>query len=283
MLRHCRLVLALSALGLSACQVLDTPDRPKVTLQGGPFEHAGFVNAAYTRPGRGGTLHVYIEGDGRPWLSRTRISADPTPLRALALELMDADPAPSLYLGRPCHFGGAGRPPCEPRHWTVGRYSPAVVGSMATALADGARGFDEVVLIGYSGGGALAVLVAAVTDVHVAGLVTLAANLDTEAWSRHHGYHPLTESQNPREHLRALADVPQLHLFGSADRECPPTLFVPLLESFGIPAVTVPGFDHRCCWTEAWPAVLAMLTADPGSSAAAPAAWRGWPRAARAR
>ena len=49
----------------------------------------------------------------------------------------------------------------------------------------------EVTFVGYSGGGVLAVLIAERLD-NVAGVITVGANLDTDAWTEHHGYLPLT-------------------------------------------------------------------------------------------
>ena len=36
-----------------------------------------------------GRLHIYIEGDGTPWLSKTEVAADPTPRYPLMLEAKD--------------------------------------------------------------------------------------------------------------------------------------------------------------------------------------------------
>ena len=35
---------------------------------------------------------------------------------------MGLDPAPSVYLGRPCYLGRAADPGCHPWYWTHGRY-----------------------------------------------------------------------------------------------------------------------------------------------------------------
>jgi hypothetical protein len=50
-------------------------------------------------------LHVYIEGDGFAWKSRTQPSNDPTPNNPTGLKLAAADAnANVLYLARPCQF-----------------------------------------------------------------------------------------------------------------------------------------------------------------------------------
>ena len=50
-------------------------------------------------------LHVYIEGDGEPFMRNRYISPDPTSKQGLMLSLMALDPAPSVLIGRPCYHG----------------------------------------------------------------------------------------------------------------------------------------------------------------------------------
>ena len=80
------------------------------------------------------SLHVYLEGDGSPWIRHQWVSKDPTPRNPLMLRLMAMDPAPSIYLGRPCYHGFAETPPCTPDMWTDSRYSEAVINSMSKDL-----------------------------------------------------------------------------------------------------------------------------------------------------
>ena len=48
-------------------------------------------------------LKVYIEGDGLSWITRTTISANPTPITPTALELMNQDTSEcKVYIARPC-------------------------------------------------------------------------------------------------------------------------------------------------------------------------------------
>ncbi|MEN8259796.1 MAG: alpha/beta hydrolase, partial [Pseudomonadota bacterium] len=191
-------------------------------VQGADFPHLVYRHQGDATTGR---LHVYIEGDGVPWLTRRIVSADPTPRYALVLRLMAQDTMPALYLGRPCYFGFARTSPCERWFWTHGRFAPAVVDSMAAALTrllEG-QGSRELVLIGHSGGGALAVLLAGRLS-GVRAVVTLAGNLDTDAWIRHHGYSHLAGSLNPAASPTLARRIEQLHYQGGRDREIPPVL-----------------------------------------------------------
>ena len=206
------------------------------------------------------TLHIYIEGDGTPWRNGRVPAQDPTPRRMLALELMAHDPAPGVYIGRPCYFGQAASANCNNALWTSERYSAAVVASMRRVI-DGyleQLAPTEVVLIGYSGGGALAALLAADLGPEVA-LVTVAGNLDTNLWTTLRGFLPLTGSLNPKDQAALLATQRQLHLVGERDSTVPAAVTQSFTGALGLPREPLreyPGFDHSCCWLQVWPEVL---------------------------
>lgn len=212
-------------------------------------------------PAAAGRLHIYLGGDGRPWRTRTSISTDPTPGRPLTLELMALDATPSLYLGRPCYFGESAAPGCDPRRWTSGRYSETVVSTMAVALGDliARENLRELTLIGYSGGGVIAWLLAARLP-QVTRLVTVAANLNLAAWAGHHGYSPLSGSLDPAQQPRLPARVEHWHLVAKDDRQVPLAITTEAAGS-ELAGATIRLFegDHQCCWVDHWPAILALL------------------------
>jgi pimeloyl-ACP methyl ester carboxylesterase len=224
----------------------------------------GYAHVVYRNQSQaGGTLHVYIDNDGTPWAGRYAVAPDPTPERALMLELMALDPAPSLYLGRPCYLGLAAAAPCTPLDWTHGRYAAGVVDSMAAALRRTVAAAPQrrIVLFGHSGGGTLAALLAARLPETV-GVVTLGANLDIDAWARLHGYTPLRDSVNPMAQAPLPPGIIQKHYVGSADRNVPPALLRAYRDRHPGAVVTeVPGVDHDCCWRGAWPGILQDLEA----------------------
>src|SRR5687768_13818074 len=124
-------------------------------LRAEEVEGVGFRHLVLS-PGRarGTTLHVYLDGDGVPWLG-SYPTADPTPRDPLVLDLLALDAAPAVYLGRPCYHGLTETSACSPALWTSARYSETVVSSMAVAarrVAE-ARGAERIVWLGYSGGG----------------------------------------------------------------------------------------------------------------------------------
>ena len=238
----------------SARQFGHTP----VTLEGRRFILAAYQNIS-TKPYTG-ALHVYIEGDGLPWRTPTLVADDPTPRTPLMLELMADDPAPSLYLGRPCYFGHAADPPCTPSLWTDRRYSATVVDAMSAALRKFVknRRIRRLVFIGHSGGGALALLIANQFDA-VSLVVTLAGNLDTDAWTKLHGFSPLTGSLNPALQAKRQP-FPELHYLGLQDANLPPEIFEPIAKARNRASVIlVNNADHACCWAQVWRDALRRL------------------------
>jgi hypothetical protein len=266
--------LALAAIGcaqpLSGTKALDQALFEEHTwVEGDGFEHLIYQYGNWKQPG---PVHVYLEGDGLPWVTRTAIARDPTPRNPLALRLMSRDPAPSLYLGRPCYHGLADSPGCSPWLWTHGRYSEEVARSMAAALqrALGRDSDREITLIGYSGGGVLAMLIAARVE-QVTRVVTVAANLDIDAWTRHHGYSRLRGSLNPATQPPLPSRVRQIHLAGGRDVRVPLGLSQPAAKRQpDADFLVLPEFDHRCCWERDWPSILARLdkpeTRRPGTA-----------------
>jgi hypothetical protein len=227
-------------------------------ITGSGFSHVVYFNDAFAR---NGIVHVYLEGDGTPWLHRYIVARDPTPRNPVMLHLMAMDKAPSLYLGRPCYHGLANRPACRSEYWTNGRYSPAVLESMEAALH---RSIDPVkttglYFFGHSGGGALAMLLAERVP-QTRGVVTLAGNLDTDAWTRYHGFSPLRASLNPARRAVLSRGIIQLHLIGGRDENIPPQLsYAALRAQTQAKTRFFPDFDHTCCWQRVWPEVLESL------------------------
>src|SRR5690606_10192697 len=216
------------------------------------------------------TLTVYSEGDGFAWVTGARHSSDPTPRDPMALRLALAQPfGNAAYLARPCQYVGAGAPHCGQRYWTESRFSAEVVQSQSLALDSLKRRFgaQRLTLVGYSGGGAVAALLAARRG-DVERLITVAGNLDHRAWTAYHGIQPLTGSLNPMDESNGLRGVRQWHFAGGKDTVIPPGLVQGFAQRFPADARPVvhvePGFDHRCCWAEDWPRLYGVAARFPG-------------------
>lgn len=211
----------------------------------------------------GDQLHIYLEGDGTPWKYRVLRTRDPTPRQPLMLRLMALDSTAAAYVGRPCYNGAFADEGCSDDLWTSARYSEKVVASMTGVIQQlvKARGATSVRLFGHSGGGTLAMLIAERIP-QVEHVVTLAANLDTEAWVAHHRYSPLYGSLNPAKQTPLRNSVRQWHFLGSQDAVVPANLVKPFVSAqssaFGF---EVGNFNHGCCWRRMWPRVLRALNA----------------------
>jgi pimeloyl-ACP methyl ester carboxylesterase len=204
------------------------------------------------------TLTIYIEGDGFAWVSGSMPSADPTPREPLALKLALAHPGGNAaYLARPCQYVDAEQPPCAQHYWTEMRFAEEVIVSENFAV-DALKqhfGARRLVLVGYSGGGAVAALLAARRD-DVTRLVTVAGNLDHRAWTAHHRVAPLSGSHNAADVAERLAHLPQTHYVGAKDRVIPPELSQHWPHAIIGPQAAnlhvIPDADHACCFAKQW-------------------------------
>ncbi|OED40721.1 hypothetical protein AB833_11745 [Chromatiales bacterium (ex Bugula neritina AB1)] len=220
-----------------------------------------FRHVVYKTPmsNRDAPLHVYIEGDGISWRSRYVISNDPTPRDPLMLQMMALDSSDSLYVGRPCYFGYARDTNCHSDYWTYARYSDEVVSSMERVIASQADGYSSLVLIGHSGGAALALLLAERLR-NVTAVVTVAGNLDVAAWTSHHRYTPLYQSIDPALQPPLAAHIRQLHLLGGQDEVIPPRLVGAWLsKQVSAEVWRFDQYTHSCCWVDEWPQVLQWI------------------------
>ena len=202
---------------------------------------------------------IYIEGDGLAWIDRTTPSSDPTPRDPIALRLALAQGSKSAaYIARPCQYTMlADAIRCQSTIWTNARYSKAAVKAIIQAIdyVKALFGAKQVVLVGYSGGGVMAALASAQRD-DVSLLVTIAANLDLEFWTRYHGVTPLLGSLDPVDFGKALKQQRQIHFVGSDDRVVPPSVArsyalsvdPTLLRTINL----VKDVDHTCCWDKVW-------------------------------
>lgn len=204
-------------------------------------------------------LLVFLEGDGIPWRAGIIPSMDPTTRNPVALNLLIRSPAPSAYVARPCYHGLRAEN-CTTEQWTSGRYSVAIVNSMVAAVREAQRrsGTQELVLIGFSGGGALAVLIAERLE-GVRAVITLAANLDIDAWTSHHRYLRLSQSLNP-----SRSELPhpwtEVHLQGGVDTITPPITTTAYFERFPqAQRKVIAAYDHVCCWVRDWEALSREL------------------------
>ncbi len=235
------------------------------------FQTNDFVITGFQSPHTLGAkvLDIYIEGDGNAFLSSSRPSSDPTPKNPVSLKLaieaasnrvgLNRDAA--IYLGRPCQYLEKQDPhlKCDVRYWTIWRYAPEVVSSF-NAILDRVKvgtGARKLRLIGYSGGGVVAALLAS-TRSDVESLVTIAAPVDLDAWVSIRRLSPLSGSLNPAEQM-ALRTVPQVHFVGGDDERIPPAIARSYANRIGLTdanIITVRDMDHDDDWDDIWPMLM---------------------------
>ncbi len=208
---------------------------------------------------------IYIEGDGLAWVSKTRRSLDPTPKNPVSLHLASRDKAENVvYLARPCQYSKLveQNKACDSAYWTNKRFAPEVMKSFNEALDDIKRRYDITGfnLVGFSGGGAVASILAAQRS-DVLSLRTVAGNLDHRAHSTYHHVSYLEDSLNPPDYAAKLRNIPQYHFIGGQDVIVPPAILHSYLQALGpthcVKYELVQDASHDEGWVNKWPELLA--------------------------
>jgi pimeloyl-ACP methyl ester carboxylesterase len=224
-------------------------------VTGSRFQHVIYIKTGPLSK----TLHIYLDGDGILWIAG-RPSDDPTPRNPMVLNLMALDRAPAIYVGRPCYHGVKATGACSSHFWLKDRYSEEVVASLSTVIKQLIEhgGYGNVAWFGHSGGGALAVLLASRFP-QTTSVVTLAANLDLDAWAAYTGHSDLSGSLNPASLPPLPGSVSQRHYAGGKDRIVPPALMAKAAAHLGSELIVLDDYDHICCWERIWRTVLDEL------------------------
>lgn len=208
-------------------------------------------------------IHIYIEGDGFAWASRSRPSMNPTPKNPVALRLAAKDTAENvIYLGRPCQYIPIHRAgPCTQSYWTDKRFAPEIITDYMHLLDDLKRQTNvaEFWITGFSGGGNIAAILAAQRD-DISKLRTVAGNLDHDTLHSLHNVSLTPASLNARNYARSLSTLPQIHFIGRDDKIIPPAIFKNYKSAMGPSdcnkAVMVKGVNHTQGWDLLWPELL---------------------------
>jgi len=229
-----------------------------------------FVLQAYLPqvPSKAETLTIYLEGDGLAWVKSTIASSNPTPINPLALKLALLDTNSASYLARPCQYITENQSKnCTPKYWTSHRFSPEVILSTNQAIDEIKQKFGahKLILVGYSGGGAVAALVAAKRH-DVIKLVTVAGNLDHAFWTKQQHLSPLSGSLNAADAWKDLQVISQRHYVGGRDSTISEDIAQSYASQFIInkqpSIIVIPNFDHHCCWESIWPSIVSSDFGD---------------------
>lgn len=203
----------------------------------------------------------YIEGDGLFYIGK-QISDDPTPIHPMLLELASMDWSPNVvYIARPCQYTLMHlNPQCNYAYWTDKRMSEAAVGSIneVIEITNDNKPFS---LVGYSGGGGIAVLIAA-RNKNVKNIITIAGNLDHARFNEYHKTKQMLGPLNPIDYVSYVRNIPQLHATGGSDIVVPPFIADNFVRASNSPYVhqkIYTGIGHRKGWEKVWPEILNEL------------------------
>lgn len=219
-------------------------ENPLKDLRFQPISSGDYTVASWYKITKAGQpLKVYIEGDGHAFDRKGRPTDDPTPEGLFLRKLAVDDTSPNVvYMARPCQYLMGQN--CSQKDWTSGRFSPAILDSMEAsvgAMMKKSRA-DQVILIGYSGGGMIASQIAARHPEQVKKLITIAGVLDKDKWTAYHKDEPLYQSVNLN--VMALKGIPQTHYVGAKDKIVPPELTFDILGADNPNVVVVSGAKH---------------------------------------
>jgi pimeloyl-ACP methyl ester carboxylesterase len=226
------------------------------TFQNGPLPIYGWVRL--NDPSQ--PIHVYIEGDGFAYITKSRPSSDPTPTRPIALDLAKIDRyANVVYLGRPCHYASDHdfKTTCHKKYWTTHRFDQTVVNSFQAVLND--LGGDGYHLIGFSGGANIAGLLAA-SRTDVASIRTIAGNVDNDFFTSFHKVSDMPYSLNMADYADRLSSIPQYHFIAAEDKFVPIDIFKSyqskLNDQSCVSYEVVSNTTHLDGWVVQWPTLL---------------------------
>ena len=198
----------------------------------------------------------YIEGDGAAFAGRYRVSTNPTPRRQMLIELAGMDTRPNVvYVARLCQYTPmALNPKCSLPYWTDKRMSDDSVEAINDVINSINKSGKKFSLIGFSGGGAIAILVAERNPM-VKNIITIAGNLDHTEFTKHHNVSPMTGSLNPIDYTSSVKHIPQIHMSGNEDNIVPSYIadkFTNKASSICVKKELYPNVSHLDGWNKIW-------------------------------
>ena len=206
-------------------------------------------------------VNIYIEGDGLAWMSPTVISSNPTPIRPLPLILSQLDPSNNIiYIGRPCQYHQTNRnikDKCNQKYWSSHRFSEEVINSITNTISKIKKQYDfqNINLIGFSGGATVALLVAARRS-DIKSIRTISGNLDHEKVNKNHRVSQMPNSLNAIDIAEQINHIPQQHLIGGKDKIITKDIIKSYLNASKdykcIEVINIPQASHEYGWHNSW-------------------------------
>lgn len=251
----------LSLLFFQGCQSKFDPDVRRTVfnrllqekdLQAQIIQTANFPLMSAFRKGHGSQAIVYIEGDGLGWLTPYTISPDPTPTFPVTLDIVSEMPTyTQIYLARLCQY--VTHKHCHKSLWTSAVYGKSQLEALSYAMDQykNQLAIHSFTIVGYSGGGVLALLLAGHRS-DVKKVVTVASNIDVDEWTRTEGISSLQHSLKPKDNMSKLCGKTYTFIWGAQDRVVPYGPQLPFAHDLAkcahVHTVIVPGLKHDSSW-----------------------------------
>jgi len=215
-------------------------------------------------------LNIYLEGDGFAWKNKYTISDNPTPTDPIALKMAVLDKSPNVaYIARPCQYVDLKIDVnCQPKFWSQSRFEKTVIDSISEAIDEIIKQYNQIEhinLYGYSGGAAVAILVAKSRD-DIKSIITIVGNVNHTELTNLHRVTPLYDSLNPADFIKDIENIPSYHIAGEKDKIIPSYIikdFVIKINQSNKKCAQfkeVKGATHEF---EKWPEVLEEIQKNP--------------------
>jgi hypothetical protein len=232
-----------------------------ILLRTSTFSIKGYYR--FQKPGS--PLTVYIEGDGLAYLHRNIPSRNPTPKNPMGLRLASLDMRSNVvYLARPCQYVDLKLERlCSIPFWTEKRFAKEVILAIDEAIDKlASKGkVQRIHLVGYSGGGAVAALVAARRN-DIVSIRTVAGYMNHVSLNKQSGVSPLKGSLDPMRIASRLKSIPQIHYAGKQDKIIPYWVarsFSSAVGNKNCSSVQLTNATHIKGWEKVWESAWARI------------------------
>ena len=200
-------------------------------------------------------LTIYIEGDGLSWVDRFTPSKDPTPANPFAFKMALIDKNENIiYLARPCQYEWSNN--CSKDIWTISQYSSSVLNSYKEIINYLSKSFNEIHLVGYSGGAGITMYLGSIENKKIKSIRTIAGNINHNELSKILNISRLKKSINFYSIEKKIKQIPQVHYYGLKDKTVPNELQTSYkernLDNKCIKIESVKKASHNEGWSNFW-------------------------------
>jgi dienelactone hydrolase len=181
-------------------------------------------------------------------------------VQPIALKLASIDTnANVLYVARPCQYLWPQKMNrCSSKYWSNKRGSEEVISSInqAISIVKQKQNISSIRLIGYSGGGGIAALIAD-RRADVSEFVSVSGNLNYKLFTQTHNLSSMNGSIDPITVANQIGSIPQIHYVGADDKIIPKQIAL----SFSDKVKVINNVSHDN-WPDKWAQILKTVNHD---------------------